>query len=47
MAVFKLNDKCTGPFALMTTGLFLTASVLFFLPIGIPHKVTLPVGLLT
>ena len=47
MAVFRLNERLTGPFALGATGLFLAVSVLFFLPIELPHKVTIPVGLLT
>lgn len=47
MAVLRLQDKNTGPVALVATGLFLSATVLYFLPVGIAHKITIPVGLLT
>ncbi len=46
MAVFKLQDKFTGPAAMAATGLFLCSAIFFFLPVDVPHKVTIPVGLL-
>ncbi len=42
-----MNDRYTGPVAMTATGLFLCAAVLFFLPAEIPHKITIPVGILT
>ncbi len=47
MAVLKLQDKFTGPAAMAATGLFLCSAIFFFLPVDVPHKVTIPVGLLT
>ena len=47
MAIFRLNEKYTGPVALTATGIFLCASVLFFLPVEIPHKITYCVAILT
>lgn len=46
MAVLRLQDRFTGAAVLVTTGLFLIASVLFFLPVEIAHKITIPVGIL-
>lgn len=47
MAILRLQDKSTGPLVLVTTALFLFSSVLFFLPVEIPHKITIPVAVLT
>ena len=47
MAIFRFQDKHTGPAVFATTGLFLIASVLYFLPVGLAHKITIPVGILT
>ena len=47
MAVLRIQDKFIGPAALVTTGLFLIASIVFFLPVEIAHKISIPVGLLT
>ena len=47
MAILRLQDKLTGTVALVTTGLFLTASVFYFLPVDLAHKITIPVGILT
>ncbi len=47
MSIFKFNEKHTGPAALTATGLFLCAAALFFLPVEIPYKLAVPVGLLT
>ncbi len=46
MAIFRLNDRYTGPAAMTVTGLFLCASVFFFLPVELAHKITIPVGIL-
>ena len=47
MAILKLDEKHIGPVALAATGLFLCASVFFFLPVELAHKITIPVGILT
>lgn len=46
MAILKLNEKRIGPMAMTATALWLAASVIFFMPIDIPSKVTIPAGLL-
>ena len=47
MAILKLKDRLTGPAAITATALFLCASVFFFLPVDLAHKITIPVGILT
>lgn len=47
MAILKLKEKHIGPVALAATGLFLCASVFFFMPVDLAHKITIPVGILT
>ena len=47
MAVFRLNDKITTPAALIASGLYLCATLLFFLPVEYPHKITYCVSILT
>jgi len=47
MAIFRLNDKYTAASALTTTGLYLAAVLLFFLPVEYPHKITFCVSILT
>ena len=47
MSTFKLQEKRIPALAWTSTGLFLAASLAFFLPFEIPHKVTFPVGILT
>ena len=46
MAILKLNEKRIGPMAMTATALWLAASVIFFMPVDIPSKVTIPAGLL-
>ena len=46
MSTFKLQEKRIPIFAWTVTGLFLAASLAFFLPFEIPHKVTFPVAIL-
>ena len=46
MAILKLNEKRIGPMAVTATALWLAASVIFFMPVDIPSKVTIPAGLL-
>lgn len=46
MTILKLNDKRIGPMAVTATALWLAASVIFFMPVDIPSKVTIPAGLL-
>lgn len=47
MSTFKLQETHTPALVWTSTGLFLAASLVFFLPIDIPHKVTFPVAILT
>ena len=47
MSTFKLQEKRTPALVWTSTGLFLAASAVFFLPLEIPHKVTFPVAILT
>lgn len=47
MAILKLKEKHIGSVALAATGLFLCASVFFFMPVDLAHKITIPVGILT
>ena len=47
MAILKFNEKYTGAFALAATGLFFCASVFFFMPVDLAHKITIPVAILT
>lgn len=42
MALLKLDDIRTRPVALVATGLFLSLSILYFLPVEIPHKIAFP-----
>lgn len=46
MPAFGLKDKKIIPVAIVTAGIFLCFSILFFLPIEIPHKITLPLAVL-
>ena len=43
MAIFRLNEQYLKPVVFGTTGLFLALTVLFFLPVSIPHKLAFPV----
>lgn len=43
MAIFRLNEQYLKPVVFGTTGLFVALTVLFFLPVSIPHKLTFPV----
>lgn len=47
MSTFKLQENRIPALAWTTTFLFLVASLTFFLPVGIPHKVAIPAALLT
>lgn len=47
MSIIRLDQKNVRPVALGATGLFFFAFAVFFLPIDIPHKITIPVGILT
>ncbi len=46
MAILKMKEKYTGAAAMVVTALFLGTAVLFFSPVELAHKVTVPVGLL-
>lgn len=43
MAIFRLNEQYLKPVVFGTTGLFVALTVLFFLPVSIPHKLAFPV----
>ena len=43
MAVLRLKDQLIKPLALTTSGIFISLTAIFFLPINIPHKLALPV----
>lgn len=47
MSTFKLQENRIPTLAWTVTGLFLAASLTFFLPFEIAHKVTFPVAILT
>lgn len=47
MAIFRLSEKYMRPVVFAATGLFLLAACLFFIPADIPHKVAIPVAMLT
>ena len=47
MSLISLKDNKTRPVVLWTTGLFICACLVVFLPVGIAHKITIPVGILT
>ncbi len=46
MGLTRLKDNIKRPFAIAATGLFLCSLVLYFAPIGVEHKIAVPVGLL-
>ncbi len=47
MAILKLQDKYTSAAVITASGLFLCACVAFFLPVEIPHKITICTSILT
>ena len=47
MSLISLKDNKTRPVVHWTTGLFICACLVVFLPVGIAHKITIPVGILT
>lgn len=46
MPAFELKDRKMIPVAIVTAGIFLFFSTLFFLPANIPHKITIPLAVL-
>ena len=44
MAIFKLQEKNIKAVALTATAVFFAFAIFFFLPIKVPHKITLTVG---
>lgn len=46
MPAFGLKEKYMAAVATVTAGIFLCFSTLFFLPIEIPHKITIPLAVL-
>lgn len=46
MGLLRLKDNLTRPVAMTATGLFLCAAAIFFLPVHIPYKITLPLTIL-
>ena len=47
MAILKLNEKHTAAAAITASALFLCACVIFFLPVKIPHMITVCTSILT
>ena len=47
MATLKLDDRHTRLAAMTASALYLTACLVFFLPVGIPHKITICTSILT
>ncbi len=47
MSIFRLKDKFTGPAAIAVSVLFLCAAVFHFSPVELPHKITVPLSILT
>ena len=47
MAILRIDEKHTAAIALAATGLYLCATILFFLPLEYPHKITYCVSVLT
>ena len=47
MAIFKLKDNYTARVALTASALYAIACMVFFLPIEIPHKITICTSILT
>lgn len=47
MAILKLNEKHTATAVITASVLFLCACLVFFLPIEIPHKITICTSILT
>ena len=45
-SLIRLEDKSRRPVAIAATGLFLCSMVLYFAPVALAHKITLPVGIL-
>ena len=46
MSIIKVKESKVRSIALTVTAAYLIASALFFLPVEIPHKVTIPVAIL-
>ncbi len=42
-----MNDRYTGAAAISATVLFLCSSIIFFLPVDLAHKITIPAAVLT
>ena len=47
MSILKMNKARTIPAAIISSIIYLCMSVIFFLPVEIPHKVTIPVAILS
>lgn len=47
MAILKMNDSRLKPAVFTATGLYLLSCILFYLPLEIPHKITICVSILT
>ena len=46
MSLIRLKDNLKRPVAMAATGLFLFSAALFFSPVNLAHKITIPVGIL-
>ena len=47
MAIFRFENRFLKPVVLGTTGLFLFFAVFYFLPVAMPHKIALPLAILS
>lgn len=47
MSILKLSDNKLKPTIVSVTALYVASSVMFFIPVDIPHKITICVGILT
>ena len=47
MSIFRINEKMTGPAAIIASTIFLCLAAIYFSPAQIPHKIAFPLALLT
>jgi uncharacterized membrane protein YhhN len=46
MRILKTSEKNTPAIAIASSSLFILACIIFFVPISLPHKICIPVGLI-
>ena len=47
MATLKMKNECLNTATYASTSLFLAAALLYFFPVGIPHKLAFPLIIIT